>query len=324
MVLVYNYIKNCIFEPLDLTDTLMNRKKILSHAFIGASTILLLSCGGDNEGSELTNIDITDSVDTEAIDTSGMSDMVLEYSVPTPNELFEIVKAQGGEKQMDLVNALENAENYVDQKSKAINFGVYSADVAYLSCFGIGTDFLKYFKKIEELGDDLGISGAFNEDVMDRIENNEGDSDSLFAISNDTYYESYSYLEENEKGVELSLIMAGGYVESLYIIANLVTEYKDNDPIVNKIGDQRVVLESLIDFISAYMDDTSVEEVAGDLMDLLAVFEENMKFEESDANVSNNESGTLVLTGGGSYTMNEAAYNAIKTKATELRDKYTK
>lgn len=302
----------------------MNRKKILSHAFIGASSILLLSCGGDNDGNELTNINVTDTVEAE-MDTTGMSsDIVMEYSVPTPNELFEIVKAQGGEKQMNLVNPLENSENYVDQKSKAINFGVYSADVAYLSCFGIGTDFLKYFKKIEELGDELGISGAFNEDIMERIESNEGDTDSLFAISNDTYYESYSYLEENEKGTELSLIMAGGYVESLFIVSNLVTTYSDDDPIVSKIGDQRVILESLIDFISSYMEDPSVEEVAGDLMDLQAVFEDNMEFEESDASTSNSESGTLVVSGGGSYKMSEIAYNAIKAKATELRDKYTK
>ncbi|MGB1101993.1 MAG: hypothetical protein ACPG21_00050 [Crocinitomicaceae bacterium] len=302
----------------------MNRKKILSHAFIGASSILLLSCGGDNGGNELTNINVTDTVEAE-VDTTGMSsNIVMEYSVPTPNELFEIVKAQGGEKQMNLVNPLENSENYVDQKSKAINFGVYSADVAYLSCFGIGTDFLKYFKKIEELGDELGISGAFNEDIMERIESNEGDTDSLFAISNDTYYESYSYLEENEKGTELSLIMAGGYVESLFIVSNLVTTYSDDDPIVSKIGDQRVVLESLIDFISSYMEDPSVEEVAGDLMDLQAVFEDNMEFEESDASTSNSESGTLVVSGGGSYKMSETAYNAIKAKATELRDKYTK
>lgn len=303
----------------------MKRKIVLASVLLSASTTLLISCGGDNQDNEVTTVDLNDSTDTETVDTLDHSqDMVMEYSVPTPNELFDIIKAQGGDQQMNLVNPLENAENYVDQKSKALNFGVYSADVAYLSCFGIGIDFLKYFKKIEELGDELGISGAFNEDVMERIENNESNSDSLFAISNDTYYESYSYLEENEKGVELSLIMAGGYIESLFIVSNLVNEYSDDDPIVKKIGDQRVVLENLIDFISAYAEDASVADVINDLMDLSLVFEENMEFEESDSSVSNDESGMLVLSGGGSYTMNEAAYNAIKEKATELRDKYTK
>ena len=300
----------------------MKRKKIIASLLCASVAMFAASCGGSSDENEVTNVEITDSTDTEEITEE--SDRTVEYSVPTPNELFEIIKLQGGEQQTNLVNPLENSENYIDQKSKSINFGVYSADVAYLSCFGIGTDFLKYFKKIEELGEELGISGAFDEEMMDRIENNEGDSDSLFAISNDTYYDSYFYLEENDKGVELSLIMAGGFVESLYIICNLVETYSDDDPIVQKIGDQKVVLENLIDFISVYADDASVSEVIGDMMDLSDVFEANMEFEETESSVSNHEDGTLMLTGGGSFNMTEGAFEAIKAKANELRENYTK
>lgn len=300
----------------------MKRKKIIAGLLCASVAMFAASCGGSSDENEVTNVEITDSTDTEVVTEE--DNRTVEYSVPTPNELFEIIKLQGGEQQTNLVNPLENSENYVDQKSKSINFGVYSADVAYLSCFGIGTDFLKYFKKIEELGEELGISGAFDEEMMDRIENNEGDSDSLFAISNDTYYDSYFYLEENDKGVELSLIMAGGYVESLYIICNLVETYSDDDPIVQKIGDQKVVLENLIDFISEYADDASVSEVIGDMMDLSDVFEANMEFEETETSVSNHEDGTLMLSGGGSFNMTEGAFEAIKAKANELREKYTK
>jgi hypothetical protein len=196
--------------------------------------------------------------------------------------------------------------------------------VAYLSCFGIGIDFLKYFKKIEELGEELGISGAFDEGVMERIENNEANADSLFMISNDTYYNSYMYLEENQKGVELSLIMAGGYIESLYIITNLVKTYSDTDPIVEKIGDQKVVMENLIDFISQYGDDASVADVITDLKSLSEVFEKNMTFQESSSKVSNSEDGTLMISGGGAYIMTKDAFDKIKAKSAELRLKYTK
>lgn len=301
----------------------MKRKKIIAGLFCASIALAAVSCSGSSEDNEVTNVEIADSTATEVDTLASESDRDIDYSVPTPNELFEIIKLQGGEQQMNLVNPLENSENYIELKSKAINFGVYSADVAYLSCFGIGTDFLKYFSKIEELGEELGISGAFDADVMDRIEENEGDSDSLFMISNETYYDSYFYLEENDKGVELSLIMAGGYVESLYIICNLVETYNDNDPIVRKVGDQKLVLENLIDFISVYAEDGSVSEVIDDMLDLSLVFEENMEFEETESAVSNHEDGTLMLSGGGSFKMTEAAFEAIKAKANELRDKYT-
>ncbi len=303
----------------------MKRTKITIGLLSASLAVFLVSCGGEMEDSEINNVDLqeadTTMTDNEGMDTEGMFD--IEYSVPTPNELFEIVKLQGGEQQPDLVNPIENSENYIDQKSKSINFGIYSADVAYLSCFGIGIDFLKYFKKIEELGEELGISGAFDESIMDRIESNEGDTDSLFAISNDSYYNSYFYLEENEKGAELSLIMAGGFVESLYIISNLVETYDDANPIIKKIGDQKVVLENLIDFISEYSDDSNVSETIADLLDLSDVFENSMEFEESESSVSSDENGTLVLSGGGSYSMTAGAFDAIKAKTNELRVKYT-
>lgn len=298
----------------------MKRNKIIV-SLVGASfAFLVAGCSGSSDENDIQNVTV-DSTDLVTADTTLP---LVDYSVPTPNELFEIIKLQGGKQQMNLVNSLENSENYVDVKSKALNFGVYSADVAYLSCFGIGIDFLKYFKKIEELGEELGISGAFDEGVMERIENNEANADSLFMISNDTYYNSYMYLEENQKGVELSLIMAGGYIESLYIITNLVKTYSDTDPIVEKIGDQKVVMENLIDFISQYGDDASVADVITDLKSLSEVFEKNMTFQESSSKVSNSEDGTLMISGGGAYIMTKDAFDKIKAKSAELRLKYTK
>ncbi len=298
----------------------MKRNKIIV-SIVGASfAFLVAGCSGSSDENDIQNV----NVDSTDLATADSALPVVDYSVPTPNELFEIIKLQGGKQQMNLVNSLENSENYVDVKSKALNFGVYSADVAYLSCFGIGIDFLKYFKKIEELGEELGISGAFDEGVMERIENNEANADSLFMISNDTYYNSYMYLEENQKGVELSLIMVGGYIESLYIITNLVKTYSDTDPIIEKIGDQKVVMENLIDFITQYSDDASVAEVIADLKSLSEVFEKNMTFQESSSKVSNSEDGTLMISGGGAYIMTKDAFDKIKAKSAELRLKYTK
>jgi hypothetical protein len=283
-----------------------------------AASTLIFSCsgGGDDDIQNVVTVD-TGKVVTEPEQPK------VEYAVPTPNELFEIVKLQGGDQRPGLTNPLDNRDNYVDLKSQSLNFGVYSADLAYMSCFGIGTEFLMYFKAIEEMGEQLGISGAFDKDLMDRIENNEGDTDSLFAISNESYYDSYLYLEENDKGVELSLIMAGGYIESLYIVCSLVDKYKDGDPVIEKIGDQKLVLENLLDFILQYSDDQNVSEVMDDLISLSEVFETSMEFEESGTSIGNSD-GKLVLSGGGSYKMTKTAFEKISAKAKELREKITK
>ena len=295
----------------------MKNKNLIIGFIASTSMTMVVSCGGSGE-DDIQNVVLTDTATVvEAPQPT------VEYAVPTPNELFEIIKLQGGKQKVGLVNDLNNRGNYVELKSKALNFGVYSADLAYMSCFGIGTEFLMYFKAIEEIGEELGISGAFDEELMERIENNEGDTDSLFSISNDTYYDSYLYLEENDKGVELSLIMAGGFIESLYIVTHLVDKFKEGDPIIEKIGDQKLVLENLLDFIIEYSDDQSVSEVMDDLISLSQVFETSMEFEESGTNIDNSN-GKIVLSGGGSYKMTKSSLEKIKAKAKELRDNITK
>jgi len=294
----------------------MKNKNLFIGLIAVTTTSFLASCGGGGD-NDIQNIVVDTTKDVV------VEQPTVEYAVPTPNELFEIVKILGGDQKVGLTNSLDNREKYVDLKAKTLNFGVYSADLAYMSCFGIGTEFLMYFKAIEEMGEELGISGAFDEDLMARIENNEGDTDSLFAISNESYYDSYLYLEENGKGVELSLIMAGGYIESLYIVCNLVDKYKEGDPVIEKIGDQKLVLENLLDFILQYSDNPMVSEIMDDLISLSEVFETSMEFEESGTSIDNSSS-KLVISGGGSYKMTKTSLEKIKAKAKELRDKITK
>ncbi|HIP37292.1 MAG TPA: hypothetical protein EYG85_10605 [Crocinitomix sp.] len=285
------------------------------------TALIFVGCSNSNDIEVSVKDNDTTSI-TQNVDNIETNELNVEYSVPTPNELFEIVKLHGGELNIDLVNSLDNQENYIDAKSKALNFGVYSADIGYMSCFDHGIEFLKYTKAIEKLGNDLGISDVFDKDLMDKIENNEGNSDTLFLISNQTYYDSYQYLEENEKGTELSLIIAGGYIESLYIVTHLVDNYSDDNPIIEKIGDQKLVLENIIDFCMAYMDDASVNDFMNDLMELSKVFEDNMTVVEEDSKVKD-EDGISILSGGGYFKMNKVAFEAIKNKITELRNKIT-
>ena len=144
----------------------------------------------------------------------------------------------------------------------------------------------------------------------------------MFVISNDTYYDSYEFLEENEKGTELALIISGGFIESLYIVSNLVDGYEENNEIIKKIGDQKLVLENILDFCMTYMDDPSVEETMNELLDLSDTFENNMEFIESEANIEN-EDGIATVSGGGHLVMNEKAFLAVKEKVAALRTKIT-
>ena len=297
----------------------MKNRFLVKGGILLFSSAVMLSCGSNE-----MDVDVEDAVEdsTEVVQVVDNDLPLIEYSVPTPNELFEIIKAEGGELKIDLINSLDNEENYIDLKSKALNFGTYSADLGYMSCFDNSIEFLKYTKVVERLGDELGISEVFDEELMERIENNEGDTDSLFIISNDTYYDSYQFLEENEKGTELALIISGGFIESLYIVSNLVDSYSEDTGIIEKIGDQKLVLENILDFCMTYMDEPAVSETMDDLFSLSEVFEKNMEFVEGESNIKS-DGDVVTLSGGGHFKMTEKAFNAIKEKVTEIRTKIT-
>ena len=59
-----------------------------------------------------------------------------------------------------------------------------------------------------------------------------------------------------------------------------------------------------------------------DLFSLSEIFENNMDFVEAESSVKK-EGDIVTLSGGGHFTMNETAFNAVKEKVTEIRTKIT-
>ena len=175
------------------------------------------SCGEKNEKGDKDDVPVEDAVDTSAIGDSDY-DPEMEYSVPTPNELFTIIKETGVKFDPSVLNSTENREKYTTKKSKALNFGVYFADLAFTSSYEKSTDILGYFGTIKILSDELGVSNALDASIYERVETSieNEDSDSLMFLSNDTYFQAYSYLEDNDRGSTLALIVLGGWIKFVH------------------------------------------------------------------------------------------------------------
>lgn len=292
---------------------------VIASVVIGSLTVV--SCGGeeDKKKNDANTVEQNDNDTTQGNEVSGFE----LPGIPTPNDLFDLVKTIGIEKKPGITNDVSKVSQYSDTKSKALNFGVYSADLGYIACFEAGPDFLDYFNVIKTLGDELGISAAFDPSLIQRIENNEGNLDSLFAVSEDTYFESYAFLEENGKGKELSLIIAGGWIESMHIIYELAGDYEDGAPLNFNIADQQIVLESILEFMTRYQDE-ELAEIQEKFADILMAYTENMTFNESDTEVKEVDGKTVLGGAGPEFIMNETAYNEIRTKVQELRNYITK
>ena len=293
---------------------MMQRKHFLIAPL--AVSLMLVSCGGDKTegGDDMSTVD--------TLKTETQTEQITEtfFQVPSPGEMLTFIKMVGGKnnKNVSFLNSPDNQKNYTDNKAKALNFGIYSCDLSYCSIFEIGAEALKYFKVVKQLGDQIGVSSAISPEVLKRLEGNIGNPDSLSVITDDVYFTSFEALEASKQGPTLSLVVAGGWIESLYIATSLA-KYDAKSPVVERLADQKYTLDNLIEFLKKYQSDASVAGVLTQFTELQAEFN---KIGEKDAAVATDKSKN-VLGGGKELAITADQYKAIVDKIKAIRNSYT-
>ncbi|CAG5082174.1 hypothetical protein [Parvicella tangerina] len=284
-----------------------------------ATSVALTSC--NEEPQEQPNTPNTPNNNVQDTNTTVENDYDpnMYYSVPTPNELFNVLKIMDMPFNSELMNDPESVMMYTDPMSQALNFGVYSADLAMASSYNEGTKTLALFKTIRTLSESLDISNAFDETVFKRIEENinSGQTDSLTILSNETYYDAYSYLEENQRGATLAQMVVGGWVESLYIMSNS-GEFVEGSEFAKRLADQKLTMENLMNFLMEYQDDEDVMIIMEELIPLDEFFL-NLEMNEGDAINTTEEDGVYVLTGGSEPMISKKDFETLKTLVSDLR-----
>ena len=244
----------------------------------------------------------------------------VNYQVPTPNELFTLIKETNVKFDESILNDADNLSKYDSPKAQALNFGVYSADLAFISSFEIGTEALKYFKTIRELSNKLHVDNAFDGTVFKRIEENanSGSKDSLLNLSNETYYKAFTYLEDNGREKTLAYIVLGGWIESLYILTEVGT-FEEGNTLAEKIGDQKLTLENIMGMMMKLQDDEEVTDVMSELQDLEEAFMNLEMVEDGEVENTQQENGTFMFSGGTKTIVTKDDFEKIKEIVKELR-----
>lgn len=287
-----------------------------SRILLFAVAASVLGACSSEEDAENNNVVVTDTV--QEVDNTDETQVY--YQIPTPNEFFSVIKEVGGSSRPELMNPVANSEKYVETRFKAINFGVYSADLAYASCYEIGKSALEYFKAVRKMGDELDISAAFDESIFNRIEENLANGDSLVTISNESYFDAYNYLEENDRGNVLALVVAGGWLESMYIVMNLAGDYKDNNQLIHRIAQQKLTLDNVIGFMDKYKDDPMVGTTIEDLNEIGMIYE-TLDVIESEIATETKEN-QLMFSGNAEFKFSKESYTDLFNKVKEIRTNY--
>jgi hypothetical protein len=295
----------------------MKTKNTFKSILLLSTSVALFSCGGSETDSE--TITATDTAVTLSEKDSKAQNVF--YSIPSPIETTSLLKAAGAKYNSQYLNPIENVSKYSSVKQKAINLGIYGADLSFTSMFDKTQESMLYLRCTNKLATGLGISGSFDEKTTERIEANMESRDSLLSIISDSYWNADSYLKENGQPGVSALIIAGGWIEGLYIATKIATDTK-NKEVATRIGEQKLSLDNLVALLEAYSaDNEGVKEVLGLMTPLKAIYD-GIKVEPSETTVSTDkDKGVTTIGNNSSYKISADQLKAISDKAAEIRNK---
>lgn len=194
------------------------------------------------------------------------------YSLPSPIETAMLIRRSGVEFDPELLNRTENYANYTTTLKKALNLGIYCADLSYASIFDQTQTTVQYMGISKILAQELDILSAIDESIVRRLEANVNHRDSIMDIISETFMNSDSYLKENGRPETAALMLTGGWVEGLYIAVRSADK-NGSDDLVDRIIDQKISLGSVLQLLESYKGDPNVARVYADIQKIAGVFE---------------------------------------------------
>ncbi len=288
-------------------------KKYLSLLFIAT---IIISCGGNNEKGNNTQ-PIDNDADTITPKRVEKTQQVFQ-TVPSPLETASIFEKAGVTYNAEILNPIGNLSNYSTNTQKAINFGVYGADLSYANIFDQAQESMLYMHCAQKLSDALGITAAFDAATIERMEENMNNRDSLMKIINDAYWIADAYLKENDQNNISALIITGGWIEGLYLGTKTMNRKKLNDEISKRIADQKYSLNNLIDLLHTY-NDPDIKSLLVLLHGLKDSFDKITE-QEAASTVTTAKDGTAVIGGGSALTYDNGTILEIADKIEKIRN----
>ncbi|MEQ8323052.1 MAG: hypothetical protein RIC15_03130 [Vicingaceae bacterium] len=247
----------------------MNLRK--SFLVFTVLTFIGMSCGEGGSGE-------ADNAADESTDASGNGDgsQLIEiegklFSIPSPVQTAFLIREVGSNFDATMLNNSKSAANYSTNFKKGINLGIYSADLGYVTIYEQTQDAIGYLTAVKKLSNDLGIAGAFDMSLMERFEKNLGNRDSLLVLVGDAMRESDAYLKNNQRSDVGALVLAGGWIESLYF-STMVAQNSHNDDVISRIGSQKNTCNNLVQLLMPYYSKEEYTALIDQLMELNDVF----------------------------------------------------
>jgi hypothetical protein len=277
-------------------------KTMIKRSVLFISALALFACGDNSEEvQEVKKPEL--NLSAEQIKDFKSAAKVFD-AMPTPIEMAEIIKESKVVYDVKVLNDPKKTSQYVTSIKQALNLGVYFADLSFTSVFDHPQQSVAYLKAAQKMSMELKINDVFNENIITRMESNQNNKDSLLQIISEAYLTTDNYLFENKMNSVAAGIMAGGWIEALYIATHLDSEGGEATLVRHKISEQKTSLDHLVKLLSDCKD-AELSIIKSQLINVQGIYGEMKEVVAADSTKT--------------YNMDNASFEKIKANILSLR-----
>ncbi len=236
---------------------------------------LLTACSGDKVVDTRGDTLIDTITDQDPVDSVRLRFKRLVSEMPVP---FDMLKEFSGAKlpfRGELLNKPEHAGSYIGVHDQAIALGIYGSDLAYMISHDQLGESAPYLRAIRKISDQVVVPSAFDESMMGRYSSNQDQQDSLQQLVRSSYERIDSTLQGNDRFVLATLVIAGGWVESIYLITQHIGDEQQNEKnkvLFDMLAVQQPYLNNITELLACFPDDSACKTLHGQFLSLKAVF----------------------------------------------------
>jgi hypothetical protein len=284
---------------------------MMAGKYILIGSVLLATAACSSGGAEKTqtaetveSIESTTDSAFAALESSFAEDQMTISDIPFPFMILEELYEKRVPFNPKVVNNVKNVSRYSQYNQKALNLGVYGADLSYAVTYEQFQQIGTYIKVTKKLADELNIPLAFDGGMMDRYSSNKDNKDSLTNLVYDSYTRVDAALKDDERKGMAALVVAGSWLEGLYLSTRTFLDAPKSDEnasLYKTIQEQKKSLKLVVKMLEQYKDDAYFAKLITDLNSITSEYN----------NISE------------SIDMNEKQLISINSKVAKLRNRIT-
>ena len=240
---------------------ILNYKKIVTIVSIALSTVACNTKTNEN----IEDNGVEDSVEaTTKLDSQKISAQNVFNALPKRDNVLDIIKKSNAEYDAAILNNPDNLKSYTTENAEALNLGVYGADLNVTTIYEQTQESILFLSCVNLLSKKLGVSTAFDEKMMTRMDAHRDNRDSTMSIVSQSFKKCDEFLTASSRVGTSSLIVAGSWIEGMYIACATAKITKSEDA-VKTIFKQKESLKYLIELLQAAKANEKVDYLIPDL-----------------------------------------------------------